>query len=31
MEINQTDEGTIVIPNVLQPYLGGLDCIKRVY
>ena len=31
MEINQTDEGTIVIPNVLQPYLGSLDCIKRVY
>ncbi|MCK4561127.1 MAG: serine--tRNA ligase [Calditrichia bacterium] len=31
MEINQTDEGTIVIPKVLQPYLGGLDCIKRVY
>ena len=29
MEINQTDEGTIVIPNVLQPYLGGLACIKR--
>ena len=29
MEINQTDEGTIVIPKVLQPYLGGLACIKR--
>jgi seryl-tRNA synthetase len=31
MEINQTDEGTIVIPKVLQPYLGGIDCIKRMY
>ena len=31
MEIYQTDEGTIMIPEALQPYLNGLDCIKRVY
>jgi len=31
MELNQTDEGTIVIPEVLQPYLGGVNCIKKVY
>ena len=31
LEINQTDEGTVLIPKVLQPYMNGLDCIKRVY
>lgn len=31
IESNQTDEGTVVIPKVLQPYLGGLDTIKREY
>ena len=31
IEINQTDEGTIVIPKVLQPYLDGVDSIKKVY
>jgi seryl-tRNA synthetase len=31
MELYQTDEGTIVVPKVLQPYLGGVDCIKKVY
>ncbi len=31
MENNQTDEGTIIIPPVLRPYLKGLDIIKRDY
>jgi seryl-tRNA synthetase len=31
LEINQTDEGTVVIPPVLRPYLGGLAVIKREY
>ena len=29
LEHYQTDEGTIVVPAVLRPYLGGLDVIKR--
>lgn len=31
LENNQSDEGTIVIPRVLRPYLGGQDVIKRKY
>jgi seryl-tRNA synthetase len=31
IEINQTDEGTIVVPKVLRPYLDGIDTIKKVY
>ena len=31
LEHYQTDEGTIVIPTVLRPYMGGLDIIKRNY
>ncbi len=31
LETYQTDEGTIVIPAVLRPYMGGLDVIKRKY
>lgn len=31
LEHNQTDEGTIVIPQVLRPYMGGLDVIKRKF
>jgi seryl-tRNA synthetase len=31
MENNQTDEGTIIIPPVLRPYLKGIDIIKRDY
>jgi len=31
IEINQTDEGTIHIPKVLQPYMNNLDSIKRDY
>jgi seryl-tRNA synthetase len=31
MEQFQTDEGTIIIPPVLRPYIGGLDVIKRNY
>jgi seryl-tRNA synthetase len=31
MELNQTDEGTILIPKVLKPYMGDLDCITKVY
>jgi len=31
LEINQTDERTIIIPKILRPYMGGVDCIKRAY
>ncbi len=31
LETNQTDEGTIIIPPVLRPYLKGIDIIKKVY
>ncbi len=31
LENNQTDEGTIIIPPVLRPYIGGIDIIKRKY
>ena len=31
LENNQTDEGTIIIPRVLRPYLGGQDVIKRKF
>ena len=31
LEMNQTDEGTVIIPKLLRPYMGGVDCIKRVY
>ncbi len=31
LETYQTDEGTIVVPKVLRPYMGGLDVIKRKY
>jgi seryl-tRNA synthetase len=31
LELNQTDEGTIIIPKVLRPYLNGIDIIKRTY
>ncbi len=28
LEINQTDEGTIIVPEVLRPYLNGCDLIR---
>lgn len=31
LEINQTDEETVIIPKLLRPYMGGIDCIKRAY
>ena len=31
LEMNQTDEGTIIIPKVLRPYMNNLDIIKREY
>ena len=31
LENNQTDEGTIMIPKVLHPYMGNLHTITRVY
>ncbi|HID39774.1 MAG TPA: serine--tRNA ligase [Calditrichaeota bacterium] len=31
LEHYQTDEGTVMIPKVLQPYMGGLDVIRRKY
>ena len=31
LEHYQTDEGTVVIPKVLRPYMGGLDVIRRKY
>ena len=30
LENNQTDEGTIIIPEVLRPYMGGRNIIKRM-
>ncbi len=31
LETWQTDEGTVVIPPVLRPYMGGRDVIKKEY
>jgi seryl-tRNA synthetase len=31
LEHYQTDEGTIVVPQALRPYMGGIDVIKRNY
>jgi seryl-tRNA synthetase len=31
LEINQTDEGTILVPPVLRPYMNGLMAIGRAY
>ncbi len=31
LEINQTDEGTVIIPPVLRKYMGGQDVIRRKY
>src|SRR4030042_4883245 len=31
LEINQTTDGTVVVPPVLRPYLDGLAVIKREY
>jgi seryl-tRNA synthetase len=31
LEINQTDEGVILVPKVLRPYMGGHNVIKRRY
>ena len=31
LEMNQTDEGTIIVPVVLRPYLNDTDVIKRKY
>jgi seryl-tRNA synthetase len=31
LEMNQTDEETIIIPRVLRPYMNGIDIIKREY
>jgi len=31
LENYQTDEGTIIIPNILKPYMRGLEVIKRSY
>jgi seryl-tRNA synthetase len=30
MELYQTDEGTIIIPQALLPYMDSIDCIKKV-
>jgi len=29
LENYQTDEGTVIIPKVLRPYMGGIDIIKK--
>ena len=31
LELNQTDEGTIIVPKALRPYLNNIDIIKREY
>lgn len=31
LEHYQTDEGTVIIPEVLRPYMGGMDVIKRKF
>ena len=31
LELNQTDEGTIIVPEVLHSYMNGVDVIKRIY
>jgi len=31
LENYQTDEGTVVVPRVLRPYLNGLDVLRRKY
>jgi seryl-tRNA synthetase len=31
LEMNQTDEGTIIIPQVLRPYMNNISLIKREY
>lgn len=31
LENYQTDEGTVIVPEVLRPYMGGMDVIKRKY
>lgn len=31
LENYQTDEGTVIVPKVLRPYMGGMDIIKRHY
>jgi len=31
LENYQTDEGTVVVPKVLRPYMGGMEIIKRKY
>jgi len=31
METYQTDEGTIIVPEALRPYMAGIDIIKRKY
>ncbi len=31
LENYQTDEGTVIIPKALRPYMGGIDSIKRIY
>jgi len=31
LENNQTDEGTVIIPEVLRPYMNDMDIIKRKY
>jgi len=31
LELNQTDEGTIIVPQILRAYMNGVDVIKRIY
>ncbi len=31
LEQYQTDEGTVMVPKVLRPYMGGIDVIRRKY
>lgn len=31
LEQYQTDEGTVIVPTVLRPYMGGIDVISRQY
>lgn len=31
LEHYQTEEGTVIIPEILRPYMGGIDVIKRNY
>ncbi len=30
LENYQTKEGDVIVPDVLRPYMGGMDCIRRI-